>query len=103
LDAETGEIMSRATPIGSIVFGAVFAVRFGLKMAFPQLNAARAYAPAGADFHPAASAIGWADAGLLFSTGLVIATAATTWLRTRHLVEQRRAQKAQMEQPGPSV
>ncbi|MFL6689971.1 MAG: hypothetical protein ACJ8IR_07290 [Alphaproteobacteria bacterium] len=103
LDAETGEIMSRATPIGTLVFGAVFAVRFGLKMAFPQLNAAHAYAPASADFHPAASAIGWADAGLVFSAAMVTARAATIWLCTRHLVEQQRAQKEQMEQPEPSV
>jgi len=103
LDADTGEIMSRTTPIGTIVFGAVFAVRFGLKMAFPQLNGARAYAPAGANFHPAASAIGWTDAGLVFSVAMVTARAATIWLHTGHLVEERDARKAQMEQTGPSV
>ncbi|MFL5239160.1 MAG: hypothetical protein ACJ8EL_16490 [Rhizomicrobium sp.] len=105
LDGETGEIMSRATPIGTVIFGALFAVRFGLKLAFPQMQAGHAYAPAGASFHPAAaSAIGWADAGLVFSAAMVIARAATIWLHTRHLVQQqRRARKAQMEQPGPSV
>jgi hypothetical protein len=30
LDAETGEIMGRSTPIGTIIFAALFAVRFGL-------------------------------------------------------------------------
>src|SRR3954453_2520271 len=100
LDAETGEIMSRATPIGTVIFGALFAVRFGLKLAFPQMQAGHAYASAGASFHPtAASAIGWADAGLVFSAAMVIARAATIWLHTRHLVQQqRRARKAQMKQ-----
>ena len=91
LDADSGEIMSRATPIGTIIFGALFAVRFGLKLAFPELNGAQSY---GAHGHPAASVIGWTDAGLIFSASLLVATATTTWLRTRHLVEARRAQRA---------
>jgi hypothetical protein len=93
LDAETGEIMGRATPVGTIIFAALFAVRYGLKFAFPQLNGQMAYAPPGAYLHPAASAIGWADAGLVFSTGLLFATATTTWLRTRHLMAEQREHK----------
>lgn len=98
LDMETGEIMSRATPIGTIIFAALFAIRFGLKLAFPQLNAGQAYGPHAA-VHPAASVIGWTEAGLVFSTGLVLAAAVTTWFRTRHLVEQRRAQSVQTPHP----
>ena len=102
LDAESGEIMSRATPIGTIIFAALFAVRFGLKLAFPQLNGgATPYAAPPAQFHATASVIAWTDAGLIFSTAMLIASAATTWLRTRHLVEARRAAKAQ--QPPDST
>ena len=91
LDSETGEIMGKATPLGTIIFAALFAVRFGLKAVFPQLTAGQAYTTPGAHLHPAASAIGWADAGLVFSTAMLIATAATTWLRTRHLMAEQRA------------
>ena len=80
LDAESGEIMSRATPIGTIIFGALFAVRFGLKLVFPQLSGGGTpYGPPSSNLHPAAGVIGWTDAGLVFSTALLLATAATTW------------------------
>jgi hypothetical protein len=93
LDTDTGEIMGRATPLGTIIFAALFAVRFGLKLVFPQLNGGQAYTTPGAHLHPAASAIGWADAGLVFSTALLLSMAATTWLRTRHLMAEQRARK----------
>lgn len=94
LDVESDEIMGRATPVGTIIFAVLFAVRFGLKLAFPELNGAQNYGATMTHGHPAASVIGWTDAGLIFSTALVIGTAATTWLRTRHLVEARKAQRA---------
>jgi hypothetical protein len=100
-DAESGEIMSRATPIGTIIFAALFAVRFGLKLAFPQLNGGHSpYVPPPMNFHPAASVIGWTDAGLVFSTILLLSTAATTWWRTRRLVADRPA-KTQSIGGGP--
>src|ERR1700691_4044675 len=37
LDTDTGEITSRATPVGTILIVALFALRFGLKLVFPQL------------------------------------------------------------------
>jgi hypothetical protein len=100
LDTETGQIMGRSTPIGTIIFAALFAARFGLKLAFPQLNGGQAYTTPGA--HPAASAIGWADAGLVFSTAFLLSTAATTWLRTRHLMAEQRARKQRIttDKPG---
>ena len=104
LDAERGEIMSRATPIGTIIFAALFAVRFGLKLAFPQLNGGAApYSVPPAHFHATTSVIAWTDAGLIFSAAMLVATATTTWLRTRHLVEARRAQRAaKAKQPSDS-
>jgi hypothetical protein len=91
LDYETGEIMSRATPIGSIIFAALFAMRYALKVIFPELNGGQTFSPSAALHHPAGNVIGWTDAGLVFSTAMILATAATTWLRTRHLATERRA------------
>lgn len=79
LDAESGEIMSRATPIGTMIFGGLFVVRFGLKLVFPDLNGG--HGPYGAPLlklHPAGNVIGWTNAGLVFSTAMLFATAATT-------------------------
>jgi hypothetical protein len=79
LDAERGEIMSRATPIGTIIFGALLAVRFGLKLALPQLNGGRSpCASPPMNPHPAASVIGWTNAGLVFSAALLLS------MRLRH-------------------
>jgi hypothetical protein len=105
LDAESDEIMSRATPIGTIVFGVLFAARFGLKFAFPQLNGGGTpYGPPAMNLHPAANVIGWTDAGLVFSTALLSATAATTWWHTRHLVAERRAKPAKIgDNPPPGL
>jgi hypothetical protein len=83
--------MSRATPTGTLLFGALFAIRFGLKYAFPQLSGGQAYAPGSALAHPAANVLGWTDAGLVFSTAMLLSAAATTWWRTRHLAAERRA------------
>jgi mannose/fructose/N-acetylgalactosamine-specific phosphotransferase system component IID len=99
LDPETNDIMSRATPIGTIIFGALFAARFGLKLLFPQLSGGSPYGPPGSNLHPAANVIGWTDAGLVFSSALILSTAITTWLRTRHLVAERSARNSS---PPPS-
>ncbi|HEX3944990.1 MAG TPA: hypothetical protein VHW69_12960 [Rhizomicrobium sp.] len=102
LETETGEIMSRATPIGTIIFGALFAARFGLKLAFPQLNSGQAFGPS-TGVHPAASVIGWTEAGLIFSTAMILATAVTTWFRIRHLMEQRRSPPPAVAKNDPQV
>jgi hypothetical protein len=102
LDNQTGEIMGRATPIGTIIFGALFAARFVLKLAFPELNAGQAFGPSTAA-HPAASVIGWTEAGLVFSTAMILATAVTTWVRIRHLVEQGHAPPPDVAKDDPQV
>src|SRR5947208_17135435 len=48
LDPDSGEVMSRATPTGTVLFGAIFAIRFGLKYAFPQPGSGAAFTPASA-------------------------------------------------------
>jgi hypothetical protein len=88
LDTDTGTITSRATPVGTILVFALFALRYGLKLAFPQI----AGAPPGTH-HPSADLIAWTDAGLIFSAALLTARAATTWLRARPLLLAHRAAK----------
>jgi hypothetical protein len=99
LDYDTGEITSKATPIGSILIGALFVVRYGLKFAFPQLGGSGIGSPIA---HPSADVFAWTDAGLFFSVAMVIARVATTWLRTRPLILAHRAAKlpAAADQPG---
>lgn len=97
LDPESREITSRAAPIGTILFGALFAIRFGLKLAFPEWGGSQDYGSSAAAFHPAAGAMGWTDAGLVFSAAMLMATSATTWVRTRHLSAQLDARSADVE------
>jgi Kef-type K+ transport system membrane component KefB len=94
LNTDTGEITSKATPIGTILIVPLFALRFGLKLAFPQLGGA-GYGPPHA--HPGGDVIAWTDAGLIFSTAMLMARVATTWLRTRPLIAEHRA-----AQPPPA-
>lgn len=101
LDTETGEIMGRATPIGTLIFAALFALRFGLKLAFPQLSGGQAYVSPSDHLHPAVSALNWADAGLVFSTAMLLATATTTWLRTKHLIAEQRTRKQRISADKP--
>lgn len=102
LDYETGEITSKSTPIGSALVVALFAVRFGLKFLMPgvagsptQVSSYTPNAPVQHfSAHANASLIGWTDAGLLFSVGLLVARAATTYLRARPLLEEHKAHLA---------
>jgi len=90
LDYDTGEISSKATPIGTILIVALFALRFGLKLAFPQMGGA-GYGPPHA--HPSGDVIAWTDAGLIFSTAMLVARVATTWFHTRPLIAAHQAAK----------
>lgn len=85
IDPQTGAVTSKATPIGSILVVALFALRFGLKIVFPQLGGTAPQA------HPSADVLAWTDAGILFSAGLVTTRALVTWLRTRPLITEHRA------------
>ncbi|MGH6870530.1 MAG: hypothetical protein ACREHE_03395 [Rhizomicrobium sp.] len=86
LDSETGTITSRATPIGSILVVVLFAVRFGLKLVFPQLGGS----PGG---HPSADVLAWTDAGLVFSSAMIVTRAVVTWLRTKPLIDAHKSAK----------
>jgi Kef-type K+ transport system membrane component KefB len=78
VDYETGHVTTKATPIGIILVIALFALRYALKLIFPQLSAQ----PGG---HLAGSALIWTDAALLFSCGLVWGRVVMLWLRARLL------------------
>lgn len=92
-DPETGDIISRATPIGMMLVAGFFVVRFGLKFV---MSGGNPYGPQNyqADLHPTMTALAWTDMGIVFSLGLVIARAVTTWVRARPLLAQRAAAKA---------
>jgi hypothetical protein len=91
IDAESGQVTSRATPIGIALIFVLFALRYGLKYV---TTGGDPYAAAAHPMHPSASLVGWTDVGLLFATGLVYARTITTWLHARPLIAAHKAQKA---------
>jgi len=99
LDYDTGEIMSKATPVGTTLVAALFAARFGLKFLLPQINgspySASSYAPdsplPSVPHHATGAILGWADAGIIFSCAMLIARAATTYLRAAPLIAEHKA------------
>jgi hypothetical protein len=107
LDYDTGEIMSKATPVGTILVAALFAARFGLKFLLPQINGspydAKSYAPDSPlpriPHHATGAILGWADAGIIFSAAMLIARAATTYLRAAPLIAEHKAHVAAKSGP----
>jgi hypothetical protein len=94
IDFETGIITSKATPIGMILFVGLFALRFGMRIVFPQLAGGGGHMA-----HPSRDLIGWTDAGLIFSTAMVVAAALTMYLRTRPLLAAHAQHKAASSPP----
>ena len=93
IDPETGDVMSKASPIGTIVFLAVFLARFGLRtwMGNPQPGVGKPMDP---------QLILYTDAMLFFAAGVVVATAWEVWRRTRPLVLAHRASQT-LPPPSP--
>jgi hypothetical protein len=87
IDPVTGDVMSKASPIGTIIFLAVFVARFGLRswMGNPMPGAGQPISP---------SVLLYSDATLFFAFGVVAATAWEVWRRTRPLVLAHRATQA---------
>jgi len=102
IDRDTGEITVRATPIGLILVGAFFVIRYGAKYVVSGGDpyAAQNFQP---NVHPSASLIAWTDVGLMFSVGLVFARAITTWLRTRPLIAAHKEATASAAALPPST
>jgi hypothetical protein len=105
LDYDTGEITSKATPIGSALVVALFAVRFGLKLIMPEVagspTAVTSYTPGNplpeVPAHASGAILGWTDAGIVFSAAMLLARAATTYFRAQPLLA---AHKAHLEAKG---
>ena len=93
IDPETGDVMSKASPIGTIVFLAVFLARFGLRtwMGNPQPGVGQPMDPQWTLY---------TDAMLFFAAGVVIATAWEVWRRTRPLVLAHRASQTPLPPPS---
>lgn len=83
---ETGTLTSAATPLGTLLILALFALRYGLKLVFPEMNGA-----SGTPGHVTQSALWWTDGGLLFAAGMIWGRAITVWLRARPLLDAHRA------------
>ena len=82
IDPETGDVMSKASPIAMIVFVAVFGVRFAL----------RSWMGGGDMSHlPTPGLLLYTDAMLFFAFGMVSVSAWEVWRRTRPLVLEHRA------------
>lgn len=94
IDYDTGAITSKATPVGTILVLALFAVKFGLKFILPDVNgspfSASGYIPDSpiphAPHNGPASIMGWTDAGIILSAAMLFARAFTTWLRAQPLI-----------------
>jgi hypothetical protein len=99
LDYETGEITSKATPIGAALVVALFAARFGLKLLMPNVagspTAVGSYTPGNplphVPAHASGAILGWTDAGIIFSAAMLLARATTTYLRAQPLLAEHKA------------
>ncbi len=85
IDAETGNVMSKATPLGSLLFLGIFIVRFAMNSWMkggPQT-----------DMHhpPSANVLLYTDATLFFAFAMVAATAFEVYRRTRPVVAAHKA------------
>lgn len=87
IDPATGTITSKATQLGTIIIGALFALRFGLKMIFPQPAMHQGS-------HVTADAVAWTDAALIFTAAMIVTSAIEIWRRTRPLLAEHAARTA---------
>jgi hypothetical protein len=74
---ETGVVSSQATMIGTVLFLGIFAVRYGVKLAFPQM------ADPG---HGGAQVILVTNCLLLFTAAMFVTQTALIWSRTRPML-----------------
>ncbi|MBV8977540.1 MAG: DUF1453 family protein [Alphaproteobacteria bacterium] len=84
IDPETGDVMSKASPVGLILVLAIFVLRFGLRtwMGGASPDPSRPIPP---------QLVLSTDAMLFFAFGMVTASAWEVWRRTRPLVLAHRA------------
>jgi hypothetical protein len=91
IDDDTGHISSRASTIGVALILALFAIRFGAKLVFPEL------AHPG---HAGQQVVLITDGLLIFTVAVFVTQAVALWQRTRPLLAAHAARKA-AAQPTP--
>jgi hypothetical protein len=112
IDYDTGTITSKATPFGTILVFALFALKFGLRLVLPQIDGspfqASSYIPDSpiphAAHHGPATIMGFTDAGIIFSAAMMVARAATTYFRALPLIaahKEHLESKAASANPAP--
>lgn len=89
IDAETGNVMSKATPLGSILFLGLFVVRFAMNYWM-----GGDATPAAMKAHAAQITL-YTDTMLFFAFAMVTVSAWEIWRRTRPLVVEHAAGRAQ--------
>lgn len=77
IDPQTGTISSKATAIGTLLVLGLFVLRFGLKLAFPQLQA---HGHAGAQVAAAANGL------LIFTVTMLVVQSVLIWSRAQPLL-----------------
>ena len=85
IDPETGNVMSKATPLGSLLFLGIFLVRFAMNSWMKGGQQTDMAHP------PSANVMLYTDATLFFAFAMVAATAWEIWRRTRPIVAEHRA------------
>ncbi|HTT98638.1 MAG TPA: hypothetical protein VMF58_11365 [Rhizomicrobium sp.] len=85
IDAETGNVMSKATPLGSMLFLGIFLVRYAMNYMMKGGQQADMAHP------PSPTVLLYTDAMLFFAFAMVAATAFEVYRRTRPVVAQHKA------------
>ncbi|HVU21055.1 MAG TPA: hypothetical protein VHE09_10015 [Rhizomicrobium sp.] len=85
VDPQTGNVMSKATPLGSLLFLGIFIVRFAMNTWMKGGQQVDMRHP------PNATVMLYTDATLFFAFAMVAATAWEVWRRTRPVVAEHKA------------
>jgi len=85
IEAETGNVMSKASPVGTLIFLGIFVVRYALSY---WMNGG---VQTDYGHPPSPKLLVYTDAMLFFAFAMVTATAWEVWRRTRPLVAEHKA------------
>jgi Protein of unknown function (DUF1453) len=85
IEPETGNVMSKATPLGSILFLGIFLIRYVMNYMMKGGQQTDMTHP------PSANVLLYTDATLFFAFAMVVATAFEVWRRTRPIVAEHKA------------
>jgi Protein of unknown function (DUF1453) len=85
IEPETGNVMSKATPLGSMLFLGIFLVRYAMNYMVKGGQQTDMAHP------PSANVLFYTDATLFFAFAMVVATAFEVWRRTRPIVAEHKA------------